>query len=84
MNIEDVNVAELDHPIPMVLWGKDHWSTLAYIETTCVDSTDGIGRPSHARIQTNKDRHPEKRNPYDGAGYGIPSKGRCGNARLQL
>lgn len=27
----------VDDNIPMELWGKDHWSTLAYIETVMVD-----------------------------------------------
>lgn len=26
-----------ESPIPMSEWGKDHWSTLAYVETRCVD-----------------------------------------------
>lgn len=24
-------------PVPMERWGKDHWSTLLYLETVCVD-----------------------------------------------
>jgi hypothetical protein len=36
--------------VPMNLWGKDHWTTLAYIETVMVD-TGGfqIGRDSRMR-----------------------------------
>jgi hypothetical protein len=26
-----------ESPVPMEHWGRDHWSTLAYIETRCVD-----------------------------------------------
>ena len=49
-------------------WGKDHWSTFAYIETRCVDYR---GRPNAQHIQTNHDRHPLMGNLYDGADYGI-------------
>ena len=45
--------------IPIGLWGKDHWSTLAYIETICVENRDGLGMPKPAKIQTNLNRHPE-------------------------
>ena len=33
-----------EHPIiPMDKWGKDHWSTLAYVETRCVDHDGRLG-----------------------------------------
>jgi hypothetical protein len=35
-------------PVPMELWGKDHLSTLLYIESRCVD---GGGRPMLARMR---------------------------------
>jgi hypothetical protein len=39
--------------IPMALWGKDHWSTLAYIETVMVDCGGfQIGRD--ARMKSNR------------------------------
>jgi len=28
--------------IPMVLWGRDHWSTLAYLETKLVEGEDKV------------------------------------------
>lgn len=34
--------------IPMSKWGKDHWSTLLYIESIC---TDGKGVPSAERMR---------------------------------
>lgn len=40
----------------MANWGKDHWSTLAYLETRWVDHTGTIN-PSHMRC--NPARHPE-------------------------
>lgn len=40
----------LDDNVPMNLWGKDHWSTLAYIETVMVDHGGfQIGLDPHMR-----------------------------------
>lgn len=47
---------EMEH-IPMSRWGKDHWSTLAYLETLAVDHT-GLAKPVNARMRTNEKRHP--------------------------
>lgn len=47
---------ELAH-IPMGKWGKDHWSTLAYLETLAVDH-NGLAKPMNARMRTNEIRHP--------------------------
>lgn len=64
---------------PMSQWGKDHWSTFAYIETLCVDSIDGIGTPDHRRVQTNSNRHPA----LDGNAYNIlPCRGEDYSIRL--
>ena len=60
-------------------WGKDHWSTLAYIESICVDSMNGVGRVGRCKVQTNIDRHPEYAHmsvtpvgsQLDGAKFGI-------------
>lgn len=65
-----------DVRIPMSRWGKDHWSTFAYVETLCVDSPDGMGIPNHQRVQTNYDRHPGLAvsihgENHDGARHGI-------------
>lgn len=56
--------------VPMNLWGRDHWSTLAYIETRCVDHRGEI-RP--ANMRTNTGRHPlfgaRGLGPGDGSKY---------------
>ena len=58
-------------------WGKDHWSTFAYIEHLCVESLDNIGRPQLNRIQANANRHPGlvvqslHGTLLDGSNYGI-------------
>lgn len=62
--------------IPPGEWGKDHWSLLLYVETRCVDSPDGVGRPDNRNIQTNFNRHYEMANKnyrgnHDGAKFGI-------------
>lgn len=41
--------------VPMHRWGRDHWSTLAYLETRCVDH-DGVIENSHMRTAVM--RHP--------------------------
>lgn len=40
-------------PIPPELWGKDHFSTLVYIESVCVD---GRGVPKAAKMRTGPGR----------------------------
>ena len=61
--------------IPMEKWGRDHWSTFAYIETVCVD---GFGAPELRKVQCNIGRHPEliyympmTGEPQDGTPYPI-------------
>lgn len=44
-------------PIPMSRWGKDHWSTLIYLETLAVECK-GLAKPVNARMRTNEKRHP--------------------------
>jgi len=46
---------EIPRPVPVELWGKDHWSTLAYLETRAVDK-DGKVNPSQMRCD--RERHP--------------------------
>jgi len=41
--------------IPVEMWGKDHWSLLAYIETCCVDQN---GHFELTRIRVNPYTHP--------------------------
>lgn len=43
--------------ISMEKWGKDHWSTFAYIETLAVDN-GGFAIPEHQRMRTNEKIHP--------------------------
>jgi len=56
MGKEKQHLCELT-PIPMSKWGKDHWSTLAYLETLAVDK-GGWAVPVNARMRTNKIRRP--------------------------
>lgn len=45
--------------IPMNKWGKDHWSTFAYLETLAVDGgKDGWAIPVRERMRTNEKTHP--------------------------
>lgn len=40
---------EIDpNAVPIAKWGKDHWSTFAYIETRCVDN-EGVPNREHMR-----------------------------------
>ncbi len=43
-------------PIPPKRWGKDHWSTFAYVGTRCADYK-GILDKNHMR--TKRDKHPD-------------------------
>ena len=38
-------------PIPIELFGRDHWSTFAFIETQCVDGQDGVAVMEMTRIE---------------------------------
>jgi len=42
-------------PVPMSRWGKDHWTTFAYIETRWVDHR---GMLDHDRMRCDRHRHP--------------------------
>ena len=54
--------------VPIDQWGKDHWSTLAYIESRCVDHK---GVLSNAHLRTNVGRHPL----FVARGFGSPGDG---------
>lgn len=41
--------------VPMLMWGKDHWSTFAYVECRIVDHA---GMLEHDHMRTDADRHP--------------------------
>lgn len=49
-------------------WGKDHWSTFAYIESRCVDHK---GVLKNANMRTNVGRHPL----FVARGFGTPGDG---------
>lgn len=46
---------EIPRPVPIQFWGKDHWSTLAYLECRAVDHKGVIAR-QHMRCDP--ERHP--------------------------
>lgn len=71
---QEFHPCEMEH-IPMSKWGKDHWSTLAYLETLAVDGS-GLAKPVNARMRTNEKRHPHligntgfSSSALDGSGY---------------
>ena len=49
---------------PAALFGKDHWSLLAYVEHCCVNSRDGIGQIDYRRVRCNPARHPTQCGVY--------------------
>ena len=57
MTMKDSNVARRN--IPVTDWGKDHWSTLAYIETLLVDGGKGVAVPHIKRMRCDEQVHPE-------------------------
>lgn len=54
MFVEEEYTAEGDDSVPMERWGKDHWSTFAYLETRVVD---GKGKIDNARMRCNARLH---------------------------
>lgn len=50
---KQISVDELDEHVPIDRWSKDHWSTLAYIETVMVDC-GGFQVGLDARMKTNR------------------------------
>lgn len=40
-----------EQPVPQERWGKDHWTTLLYLETCVVDQR---GRIEHAKMRTSR------------------------------
>jgi hypothetical protein len=49
--------------VPLDKWGKDHWSTFAYIETRIVDHG---GSPNCEQMRCDADLHPQFRNSANG------------------
>jgi len=64
------SLCEIEH-IPMERWGKDHWSTLAYLETLAVEH-NGLAVPVCARMRTNEIRHPHLLGLGEGYMVGSP------------
>jgi len=65
-----------DEFVPLQMFGKDHWSTLAYIETVMVDANGrGFQVGLDARMRSNRHNHrvmfQECRRPYRPSGGGI-------------
>ena len=50
--------------ISVQMFGKDHWSLLAYIEHCCVNSHDGVGTIDRRRMRCNASTHPMLTGPY--------------------
>lgn len=61
----------LEGPIGIADFGRDHWSTFAYIETLCVDGV-AIDR---RRMRCNPKRHPELAHTSWDRQYGTRLKG---------
>lgn len=53
-------------PVPMAEFGKDHWSTFAYIETRCVDHG---GVPDVRHMRCDASRHPQFAHAPGGTKY---------------
>lgn len=52
--------------VGMEAFGKDHWSTFAYIETVCVDNN---GVPDRRRMRCVDARHPLRAHGHDASAY---------------
>ena len=55
VTVETQIVVDVPRPVPPSWWGKDHWSTLLYVECRCVDHK---GWPNHPNMRTDFSRHP--------------------------
>ena len=47
----------MENGVKMENWGKDHWSTFAYVETLCVDGIGGVGIPDKNKLRCDPTRH---------------------------
>lgn len=61
----DVSTARESRMIPIEQFGKDHWTTFAYIETRCVDYKGTI---DFERMRCDVDRHPQFNNRGEASG----------------
>jgi len=64
-------------PIPMSQWGKDHWSTFAYIETRI---TDHKGVPNKQHMRCDPKLHPA--HAHEGSHMGPPAPTRLRDGEL--
>lgn len=82
LSIATTTRVSLQPRVPLVSFGKDHWSTFAYVETRCVDHK-GVLDNNHMR--TDQERHPALVGPripnMDGLGKRYPTRLRW-NERL--
>ena len=51
-------MSKLFNTISMLKFGRDHWSLLAYIESSCVNSQGGICTIEKNRMRCNPVKHP--------------------------
>lgn len=63
-------------PIPMARFGKDHWSTFAYLESRCVDHQ---GVLDARRMRCDPDRHPQF--AHSGVGTKYPTRTKKGDVK---
>jgi hypothetical protein len=63
----DKPVIEWDgQPVPMEQWGKDHWSTFAYVECRTVDHS---GRLASQHLRQDGDRYPSRLKSFNLKGH---------------
>lgn len=60
--------------VPMSNFGKDHWSTFAYLETLCVDPKGERGLIDNRKMRVNPRLHRQFANGQDGSGYTTRTK----------
>lgn len=65
----------LSTSVPIEQWGKDHWSTLAFIECLCVDNSGSLTDANRARLRCNDKTHPGYSLRLTDAGDWKPSYG---------
>lgn len=63
----------MNESIPIHKWGKDHWSTLAYLEVRCVDHK---GIPNRGHMRCNPEIHPGLCNTANSQEFGGDTKER--------
>lgn len=72
----------MENGVKMENWGKDHWSTFAYVETLCVGGTGGVGIPDKNKLRCDPTRHPGLIGPINNS-MGIYDRGTTYPTRLK-